>query len=280
MNISSNNFLIRLILNYRINNKYLLFLIYLFLKILFINSFYVKYKLIKINIGLNYPTTIINLLFIANFFKNSATSVFVYSCLNINSNFIDIGANEGNIVAFASEKIKAGKIYTFEPDLINFKKITSRFMNNSKVKNFNIALSDTIKSYSLKKNNFFKLRTGMSVVNKKNSKNFTNKLDNLIDYFDNSKIDLIKIDTEGHDYNVINGALSIIKKNNPILIVEINNNKQLEDIKKILPNEYIYFYKLNNKNYINTGLLTLKINKDDNLLGDVIISQKDINVFL
>ena len=45
-----------------------------------------------------------------------------------------------------------------------------------------------------------------------------NKLDNLIK---SKNIGFIKIDVEGHELEVINGARKLIKENKPILLIEI-----------------------------------------------------------
>ena len=38
----------------------------------------------------------------------------------------------------------------------------------------------------------------------------------------------IKIDTEGYEYNVIKGAEKTIKKNNPLIIIEYNDNNYIK----------------------------------------------------
>ena len=43
------------------------------------------------------------------------------------------------------------------------------------------------------------------------------------------RIDLIKIDTNGYEYNVIKGMEKIVKKNRPALIIEINKDSKKID---------------------------------------------------
>jgi FkbM family methyltransferase len=50
------------------------------------------------------------------------------------------------------------------------------------------------------------------------------KLDSLIDRYEIDKIDLIKIDCEGMDYNVLLGAQNSIKKYKPYIIIEYCND--------------------------------------------------------
>ena len=46
----------------------------------------------------------------------------------------------------------------------------------------------------------------------------------------------IKIDVEGAELEVLKGALNIIKKFNPVILVEIQNNKAYLEIKETLSN--------------------------------------------
>lgn len=280
MLINSSNVFVKLILKFQLNNKYLLFLFFTLFKILFINKITLFFNINNRIIEIDYPITIINVLFIGNSNKNLATSLFVYFFLKESSVFLDIGANEGNISSFALNKIKKGKVITFEPDIINYQRLTKRFEGNANIINFNVALSDIIEPYFMKKTNFFKLRTGMKISNSNKSTNFTKLLDDYELNNEFKKIDLIKIDTEGYDVNVLKGAKNIILKHKPVIIVEINNNDQFDNILKIIPHKYKYIYKINNKHFINTNIIFKKIDKNEKILGDIILSQEEINSFL
>lgn len=50
-------------------------------------------------------------------------------------------------------------------------------------------------------------------------------LDNYIDF----PVDLIKIDVEGHEYNVLKGGLNLINKHHPLLLIEDNPPITLEE---------------------------------------------------
>lgn len=56
----------------------------------------------------------------------------------------------------------------------------------------------------------------------------TNTLDNL---FLNKNIDLIKIDTQGSEYEIVEGGLNFIKQNKPLLFLETWSFKYYENIK-------------------------------------------------
>ena len=129
-------------------------------------------------------------------------------------------------------------------------------INFSKVKNiipFNFALSN--------KSNFVMMRE-LESSNKKDylfgtqteSKIVNNKKDSVIKYsikLDeikiNKKISFIKIDCEGFELEVLQGAKSIIKKNKPAILVEQNNNKVVKFILSLGYKEVIGKKKSRNK---------------------------------
>ena len=61
------------------------------------------------------------------------------------------------------------------------------------------------------------------------------------------KIDLIKIDVNGHEYSVVKGLESIIKRDKPVLIVETGDD--IKNIDKYLKNYGFRKYLFSNKNH-------------------------------
>ena len=84
--------------------------------------------------------------------------------------------------------------------------------------------------------------------------NDNNKLELIIkklDDFNLDNISLIKIDVENMEIKVLEGAINIIRKNKPSLLMEchIMNEFLLSNIWKIMENELNYKYtKINNLN--------------------------------
>ena len=76
--------------------------------------------------------------------------------------------------------------------------------------------------------------------------------------FENS-ISFIKIDAEGHEIEIIKGAIKTINKNKPILLVEIekrhSKKKVIDSINFINSLGYKSYY-FNEKELINTAILT------------------------
>ena len=73
------------------------------------------------------------------------------------------------------------------------------------------------------------------------------KLDDLNE-LNQENISLIKIDVEGHEFEVLEGARNVIMKNKPIIIFEHNigtNKNNIEDIERFLQNQEYTFFKIN-----------------------------------
>ena len=149
---------------------------------------------------------------------------------------LDIGANVGEYTNLLLEETKA-KIISFEPlpkafeDLISIEK-----KNPKRVRVFNLALGENNKILELnhsdeksQKATFINDFKELSFYDFKKNKKIKSKVVTLDSfYFDNQdlfnkNIDLIKIDTEGFEFEVLKGAKEIIKRKSPKYIqIEFN----------------------------------------------------------
>ena len=192
--------------------------------------------------------------------------------LNIkeNSEFIDIGAHIGLITLGVCNNEKINKIHSFECDNDNFNFLKYNTQNLHKINLYNFGLADKFKICTM---NECKYNTGCNYINSTNDngnieelsytwtnhskESFSEKkncyfnlipLDSIMHQFNN--ISVIKIDVEGYEYYVLNGAKDIINKYSPTLIVEIG----LDNIDRVLDllNEmgYIISEVLSNENYV------------------------------
>jgi FkbM family methyltransferase len=123
------------------------------------------------------------------------------------------------------------KVYAFEanPDIFGCLKKNVECNNIENVNINNCLISD-----SKTQLNFYKRLDGTSRVSNKSVKGEclsleSDSLDNIIGT--DEKIKLIKIDVEGHEFNVLKGAKKIIELHRPIIIIEVfkNKKKQLEE---------------------------------------------------
>jgi FkbM family methyltransferase len=158
--------------------------------------------------------------------------------------FCDIGSHKGTYTDLFIKNFKNSKVLMFEPQTKIFYFIKKKYKNKNNVKCFNIAISDdqskkllSINEHDLtssfstfnKKNNYLKVKAilfGKSLKKMINKKVIvkTSTLDEIIKTKKIFKIDLVKIDTEGHELQVLKGMKKSLKKINHIM-VEIHNDE-------------------------------------------------------
>ena len=152
--------------------------------------------------------------------------------------FIDIGAFKGKYTDLILDIQKKCKITMFEPQNKYYSLLKEKFKNNPNIEIIKIGLSDKEAFLDLKINKheitstFSQLNDSNKYLNYKailfgsNLKNMTTNMENvqvftLGQIFEKKQlqnVDLVKIDTEGHEYEVLYGAQNYIKNINYILI--------------------------------------------------------------
>ena len=154
---------------------------------------------------------------------------------------LDIGAHKGNYTDLFLHLNTNLKIILFEPNIYLYKKLLKKYKNNNNLKILNLGIGEkkTKKNFLINKNSDYV--SSLSRINSKSKyllirnlilgslsnkveKKIINiqKLDNL-NFLQNKKIDLIKIDVEGYEENVIDGA-KLILKNTKIILIEFHND--------------------------------------------------------
>jgi len=161
--------------------------------------------------------------------KEELDCVFAYLEHNnlIKDSAIDVGANYGiHSLRFAEHY---NHVYSFEPHPAIFRMFEFNVEYNNKKNNisaFNYGLSDkkkTLTLYDYKDRNIggstFEEKY---VVDSPDIYSFECALKTLDSHTDikNQKIGLLKIDTEGHELSVLNGAKSIIENQKPVILME------------------------------------------------------------
>ena len=151
--------------------------------------------------------------------KIEAEMTYVSNLLKEKRRFLDIGANIGIYSFHFKNSFKS--IDAFEP----LKEISYRleYFQNQSLKVHNCALSNKRGEFHI----YIPYLSGKAIASLASLEKRdgdcevrtvkVDKIDNY--YFDD--VDLIKIDVEGHEEYVIEGARNVIKTNMPILIVEI-----------------------------------------------------------
>lgn len=174
--------------------------------------------------------------------------------LNNDSVFFDIGSNIGSFVLIANKTIKQEQIYAFEPIPMLNNRLKTLFPK-ANIKNIALSNVKTKTQFKIPKINHTQfltrgtLNTNFIEINESGFDILdvqTNTLDNFCLEEAISKIDVIKIDVEGHEYEVIKGALESFKKYKPSLIIEIEQRHHTDDIAIIIDEikklDYCCFY--------------------------------------
>lgn len=150
------------------------------------------------------------------------TKKIIHKHCNLDSNCIDVGCHKGEVLDIMIEAAPKGRHYGFEPIPVLYESLKEKYKNaiispialsNSKgVTEFNYVVSNP--SYSgIKKRTY----------DRKNE--IDAKIEVQMDLMDDvipedTKIDLIKIDVEGAEMMVLEGAKRLLSKNKPIVIFE------------------------------------------------------------
>jgi FkbM family methyltransferase len=135
----------------------------------------------------------------------------------------DVGANMGNYTKSISEFLSA-TIYCFEPSTYVFQKLQQNVSHYKNVHCFKIALSDkegTATLYSRESNHEVSslINTSIDKYGKTTIETvFITTLDNFCSHNNIDQIDFLKIDVEGYELSVLNGAKNMLYKKKIIFI--------------------------------------------------------------
>ncbi len=144
----------------------------------------------------------------------------------------DVGANIGAHSLIMGKYVGAnGKVYAFEPDPQIFNRLQNNIIINRliNVEALEFGLSNTSGEFPLYSAPTDFPNQGMSSMYPRTELPFSTKievkvLDQVVEQKKLSRLDLIKIDTEGNDLNVLLGSEKSIKKFRPYIIFEYDRN--------------------------------------------------------
>ena len=150
--------------------------------------------------------------------------------MNDDDIMIDVGAGVGD----TSVWVDKGTCFAFEPSVKTYQHLLTNIRLNPKsrvVPMMNAVYSKPI-HYEIKEGAHYGLNEIVETNDTTNTQTIV--LDEMFRNFSN--IRLIKIDAEGADYEVFQGAIDIIKKHRPVIIIEINHitKPEIETITKTL----------------------------------------------
>ena len=144
--------------------------------------------------------------------------------INNNSIILDIGANIGDVTDVIMKNYNPN-IYCYEPNISCYNYMLKRFKKNSKIKIFNVAVSNfsgkTFLYFHNKSTNISEFNERSSLKKEKDGLDINKKIEvnciNIKEILEkHNQIDLIKIDIEGSEYEVMP---EIIKNKDKIKMV-------------------------------------------------------------
>lgn len=144
--------------------------------------------------------------------------------------FADAGANDGLYTLFASRRVgPQGRILAFEPSSREFARLEENIDLNQlpNVTPFRIALADrnaeedlAIAGFEHEGQNTLGAFAHEEIALLRKERVPVRKLDDILEQERLSRLDFVKIDVEGAECRVINGARQVINRFRPILLVE------------------------------------------------------------
>jgi FkbM family methyltransferase len=165
---------------------------------------------------------------------------FIKDLVPVGSDAVDVGVYRGVYTSVMADS--AGKVYAFEPHPHNYA-FSKKALPEEKVKLFTEALSN--------KNGEAQLQIPVEYESAGSiSKSFEGRkvhsfkvITKKMDDFNFKNIGFMKIDAEGHEYEIIDGARNTIAENKPNLIVEIEQRHISRPIQEVFDEIIAMGYK-------------------------------------
>lgn len=150
------------------------------------------------------------------------TTKVLRSYLGVGMNAVDVGSNIGYYTLLFAKRVGyLGRVWSFEPEEKNFRQLLENIKRNrlDNVLPAQKAISNTL---GMSKLYVSSEESGEhSLVVKRHCKSVVNIETTTIDEtFHDTRVDVLKIDTEGNDIRVLLGAERLLTENSPLLVVE------------------------------------------------------------
>jgi len=174
--------------------------------------------------------------------------------LNKNSIIFDIGGYLGDFTEKISKKFES-KIYLFEPNLEFYEKCLNKFKNNKNIKCFGFGLGKTNGEFYLSDNK--EASSTVRILDKNKTKKIKiKKVSDIIEELKINKIDLMKINIEGGEYDLLFFLIEkdLISRINNLQIqfhsfvpnAKNNREKIINLLKKTHKNDWSYYFMWEN----------------------------------
>lgn len=174
---------------------------------------------------------------------------------------LDVGANIGTYATWIAKAYPKAKIYCFEPQRIVFQMLCGNLAINNieNVYAYNYAFGNKNSIIEFNEPDYGSLNNfGSFSLIQKSVNTTANKyqvdlytLDNFVKKYNLSQVDFIKIDCEGMDLQILEGALNVIKEFKPNILIEYKTDwSDLKDDIIVFLNQFKYEYLIEDRNIL------------------------------
>lgn len=153
---------------------------------------------------------------------------YIREKLNVQgTTIIDVGANFGfHTLEFADLVGDEGKVYSFEPQRLVYYQLCGNVILNGRdnIYPYNVALSDeknVLKMENLQYHSDEAINIGNAHLNACTHLAYNMVEVNTLDSFELDNVSVLKIDVQGYEPKVLDGAKETILKNKPIIFIEV-----------------------------------------------------------
>lgn len=177
------------------------------------------------------PYKVVNKLYKANFslyrivyflykrFSEKNEISFIRKSVRPGMAVIDVGANIGFYTLLLSDLVgPKGKVFSFEPERQNFGNLKRICQNRKNISLYNFAVGNKNGFINLYKSNDLNV-DHITYDNGEKRKKLRVKCISLDNFFGKRKLDFIKVDTQGYEYNVLMGGRGIIMKHKHLVFL-------------------------------------------------------------
>jgi FkbM family methyltransferase len=177
--------------------------------------------------------------------------------LTANSNVLDVGANIGTHSVYFSKKCNQGNVIAIEPQIYIFEILAANLILNECLNAVPVHAGASSKEGVVKMVNFnpvvdHRINYGEFKVNNNSDRGIHTNIIPLDAYASLNTFNLIKIDVEGLEVDVLNGATKILKEHKPFLYIEFNNKEGNDELlTKIYELDYVPYWHIYTKHNIN-----------------------------
>jgi hypothetical protein len=196
----------------------------------------------------------------------------LYDIVKESKVIIDIGAHCGSHSIIYSKINSSASIFAFEPQKVMYDILCKNVEDNNitNIKTFNTALGNKKCKSSMSKycshgpnmsipiNHSLPFNLGSLQVGKGGEEIEISRLDD----YDFENVDYIKIDTEGFEPYILDGAISLIEKYKPVLFLELERVSTTEDMN----DSYIPISKSASQILLDLGYVKYPVDNLDNYL--------------